>query len=77
MRAPRTCPRCGGAVEFKENGAGWVMLGCPGCDEWVRHGDTFADLAREWDGKAKGIEARLRKDAKGRELAAMLNESHS
>ena len=64
-------------MEFKENGAGWVMLGCPGCDEWVRHGDTFAGLAREWDGKAKGIEARLRKDAKGRELAAMLNESHS
>lgn len=64
-------------MEFKENGAGWVMLGCSGCDEWVRHGDTLADLAREWDEKAKGIEARLRKDAKGRELAAMLDGSHS
>lgn len=77
VRAPRICPRCGNTVEFKENGAGWVMLGCPDCDEWVRHGDTLADLAREWDEKAKGIEARLRKDAKGRELAAMLDRSHS
>ena len=53
------------------------MLGCPDCDEWARHGDTLADLAREWDEKAKGIEALLRKDAKGRELAAMLDGSHS
>lgn len=50
---------------------------CPGCDEWVRHGDTLADLACEWDERAGRVEARLREGAKGRTLAAMLNGSHS